>query len=96
MPLLTFTYDSNVIQQCFFNSTHFFFFFFWHFPSIKIKLTSKESCCKYFLFQVNPTNFYRNVEGRWSDGRLTSHRRKNRKSTASSHRDSLQRMIPGK
>ncbi|KAL3998591.1 Protein kinase domain family protein [Acanthocheilonema viteae] len=42
---------------------------------------------------VIPTNFYRNKEGRWSDGHLTSRRRKNRKGT-SSHRDSLQRMTP--
>ncbi|OZC12439.1 kinase domain protein [Onchocerca flexuosa] len=41
---------------------------------------------------VNSMNFYRNAEGRWSDGRLTSQRRKNKRNVASSHRNSLQRM----
>lgn len=49
-----------------------------------------------FSIQINSMNFYRNVEGRWSDGHLTSRRRKNKKSTISSHRDSLQRITPGK
>ncbi|EJD74894.1 kinase domain-containing protein [Loa loa] len=48
--------------------------------------------CSFCGQPIITTNFYRNTEGRWSDGRLASHRRKNRKSTASSNRDSLQRM----
>ncbi|KAM3720743.1 Mitogen-activated protein [Dirofilaria immitis] len=48
--------------------------------------------CSYCGQPVMSTNFYRNAEGRWSDGRLTSQRRKNKKNTANSHRDSLQRM----
>uniref|UniRef100_A0A0R3RFX2 Protein kinase domain-containing protein n=1 Tax=Elaeophora elaphi TaxID=1147741 RepID=A0A0R3RFX2_9BILA len=49
--------------------------------------------CSFCGQPIIPTNFYRNSEGRWSDGHLASHRRKNRKSSATSHRDSQQRMI---
>ncbi|VIO96319.1 Uncharacterized protein BM_BM3798 [Brugia malayi] len=50
--------------------------------------------CSFCGQPIIPTKFYRNTEGRWSDGRLTSQRRKNRKNTIDSHRDLLQRMTP--
>ncbi|VDK64658.1 unnamed protein product [Onchocerca ochengi] len=48
--------------------------------------------CNFCGQPVTSTNFYRNAEGRWSDGRLTSQRRKNKRNAASSHRNSLQRV----
>uniref|UniRef100_A0A1I8EW43 Mitogen-activated protein kinase kinase kinase n=1 Tax=Wuchereria bancrofti TaxID=6293 RepID=A0A1I8EW43_WUCBA len=50
--------------------------------------------CSFCGQPIVPTKFYRNAEGRWSDGRLISQRRKNRKSRTDSHRDLLQRMTP--
>ncbi|VDK41934.1 unnamed protein product [Anisakis simplex] len=51
--------------------------------------------CSHCRQSICPTNLYRNAEGRWSDGRLAAtQRRKNRKSSIVSYRDSSQRATP--
>lgn len=53
---------------------------------------------KVFLYfvKIRPANLYRNVEGRWSDGRLTAtHKKRNRKGSIVFCRDSSQRSTPG-
>ncbi|CAG9531760.1 unnamed protein product [Cercopithifilaria johnstoni] len=50
--------------------------------------------CSFCGQPIIPTNFYRNAEGRWSDGHLTLRKRRNKKSTIISCRDSLQPMTP--
>ncbi|VDM96513.1 unnamed protein product [Thelazia callipaeda] len=47
----------------------------------------------YSCFQKVSNNFYRNVEGRWSDRRLTAQRRRIKNDFGNFHRESLQRAL---
>uniref|UniRef100_A0A915PMB1 Protein kinase domain-containing protein n=1 Tax=Setaria digitata TaxID=48799 RepID=A0A915PMB1_9BILA len=63
-----------------------------------VELTSGTSTnvfvyeCSFCGQPMIPTNLYRNAEGRWSDGRLTMQRRKNRRNITSFHRDLSHKM----
>ncbi|VDN59896.1 unnamed protein product [Dracunculus medinensis] len=59
--------------------------------------TQECNCCAHCGQPIRPANLYRNVEGRWSDGRLTAtHKKRNRKGSIVFCRDSSQRSTPAR